>query len=176
MFPEKESVAEKPILGTPDYIAPEIIEGIEHTKGVDWWAVGVMAYELLVGITPFGASVQATVFDKILNRRLKWPPNIGYGEDDMTPEAKDFIDKLLQVDPQKRLGLAQIKAHPFFHGIDWQNIRKQKALYVPKVDNISDMRNFNLSKGNFDIDDFGKEKHIVTPDEENVRYLLLLIN
>jgi serine/threonine protein kinase len=124
------------IVGTPDYIAPEILEGKgQHGKCVDWWSLGVMIYEFLTSVPPFNDDSKELVYDNIRNLRIVWP-NIGrellrdssricdllflgYEEDCMTPEAQDLIMKLLIKDPKKRLGYngaQEIKEHKFFKG------------------------------------------------------------
>lgn len=108
------------IIGTPDYMAPEIIQGLTNTdKSIDWWAVGVILYEFLVGIPPFNDETVNGVFDNIVNLRIEWP-HTEDGSEYLTPEAKSLIAELLTKDPAKRLGsqgVEEIKKHPFFKGI-----------------------------------------------------------
>jgi len=86
------------IVGTPDYIAPEIIKGESVSNhSIDYWSLGVIMYELLVGVPPFNDDSIEKIFDNILNMRMEWP-NIGYEEDCITPEAHDLISKLLTSD------------------------------------------------------------------------------
>lgn len=110
------------IVGTPDYIPPEVIKGESYNNPcIDWWSVGVMLFEFLVGVPPFNDENRDTVFDNIVHRRIPWSDiSIGYEEGCVTPEAKDLIDKLLELDRKKRLGskgVEEIKNHPFFKGI-----------------------------------------------------------
>ncbi|CAH7682791.1 AGC protein kinase [Phakopsora pachyrhizi] len=122
----------KHFVGTPDYLAPESILGIGMDEMVDWWALGVICYEFLYGIPPFHDATPDKVFDNILSRRLEWPES----DDDISPEAIDFMDKLMCADPMKRLGAngaAEVKAHPFLAGIDWENLFKNEASFVPSV-------------------------------------------
>ncbi len=81
------------IVGTPDYIAPEVINGISsNNKTLDWWSMGVIMYEFLVGLPPFNADSVELIFDNIRNLRMEWP-EIGDPEDGdkISPEAADLI-------------------------------------------------------------------------------------
>lgn len=79
------------IVGTPDYIAPEIIKG-ESTSNpsIDWWSLGVILYQLVCGIPPFNDDTVEKIFQNILANKIDWP-TIGYAEDEMTPECHDLI-------------------------------------------------------------------------------------
>ncbi|KAK3000635.1 hypothetical protein RJ639_020762 [Escallonia herrerae] len=112
-------------VGTHEYLAPELISGNGHGNGVDWWALGVLVYELLYGTTPFkGGSKECTLRNIASTRGVKF--NQVEAEEGMA-EARDLIEKLLVKDPRKRLGCAggatDIKRHPFFDGIRWPLIR-----------------------------------------------------
>lgn len=118
------------MVGTADYMAPEVlfstewVEAAEHM--VDWWAFGCLVYEFLVGISPFSSPSLEETFTKIKEREIDWP-DIGEGEDMMSPTAKDLIEKLLVSDPTKRLGakgVDLIKAHPFFEGVRFENLHE----------------------------------------------------
>uniref|UniRef100_A0A0D9VY43 non-specific serine/threonine protein kinase n=1 Tax=Leersia perrieri TaxID=77586 RepID=A0A0D9VY43_9ORYZ len=87
-------------VGTPDYLAPEILLGTGHGTSADWWSVGVILFELIVGIPPFNAEHPQTIFDNILNRKIPWP----HVPEEMSSEARDLIDRLLTEDPHQRLG------------------------------------------------------------------------
>lgn len=123
------------IVGTPDYIAPEIIKGISiSNKTIDWWSLGVIIYEFIVGIPPFNDDSVDAIFENITVKRMEWP-EIGYEENCMTPEAKDLIDRLLDLDQEKRIGIHGIedfKCHPFFKNINWDALRHVKAPIEPK--------------------------------------------
>ena len=126
------------ISGTPDYLAPETIMGIGYGPAVDFWAVGAILYELIVGIPPFNAETPQEVFENILSRRLFWP-------DDISEPAQDLIDRLLTLDHTKRLGCSgaeEVKSHPFFEGIDWDALLSQEAIFVPKPSNTEDTAYF----------------------------------
>lgn len=126
------------IIGTPDYIAPEVINGtgsLNHPC-IDWWSVGVILFEFLTGIPPFNDDTPEKIFENITKNNIDWEQIIiGYEDDQMTPEASDLIKKLLQSNPQERLGyngVEEIKNHSFFHGIDWNNLIKSKPPIVPE--------------------------------------------
>jgi len=104
------------IVGTPDYIAPEIINGENcSSKTVDLWSLGVILYEFLVGVPPFNDDTVEKIFKNIEELKIEWP-EIGYGEDQLSPEAQDLIKGLLQRDPEQRMTISQIKSHKFFKG------------------------------------------------------------
>ncbi|KAL1539585.1 serine/threonine-protein kinase UCN [Salvia divinorum] len=103
-------------VGTEEYVAPEVIRGDGHEFSVDWWALGVLAYEMMYGTTPFKGRNRKETFRKILTAR---PERIG------KPDAlTDLIGKLLEKDPARRLGYwrgaAEIKEHRFFRGLRWE--------------------------------------------------------
>ena len=106
------------IIGTPDYIPPEIINGTDfNNPGGDYWSLGVMLFEFLTGIPPFNDDKIEKIFDNILNLRIPWDNiNIGEGEGFMSAVAADFIQKLLVLDPAKRMSVKEIKRHNFFKG------------------------------------------------------------
>ncbi|MFS7979989.1 putative protein kinase AGC-RSK-2 family [Helianthus anomalus] len=118
----------KSCVGTHEYLAPELVNGSGHGNGVDWWAFGVLIYELLYGTSPFrGTSKESTL------RNIASSKGVSFGDDDDNRtesgmnEAKDLIKKLLVKDQRERLGCARgatdIKRHPFFDGIKWPLIR-----------------------------------------------------
>ncbi|GAA5925415.1 hypothetical protein JCM10213_008785 [Rhodosporidiobolus nylandii] len=119
-------------VGTPDYLAPESILGVGMDACVDWWALGVICYEFLYGFPPFHDETPEKVFENILSRRFEWHED----EIDISPEAHDFMDKLLCSDSSRRLGskgAAEVKAHPFLADVDWDNLLTQPVDFVPKV-------------------------------------------
>uniref|UniRef100_A0A1D1XKI4 non-specific serine/threonine protein kinase n=2 Tax=Anthurium amnicola TaxID=1678845 RepID=A0A1D1XKI4_9ARAE len=128
-------------VGTPDYLAPEILLGTEHGYAADWWSVGIILFEFITGIPPFTAQLPEIIFENILNRKIPWP-DIPV---DMSFEAKDLIDRLLIQDPDQRLGAngaSEVKAHPFFKKVDWDNLASQKAAFVPNPDSADDTSYF----------------------------------
>lgn len=128
-------------VGTPDYLAPEILLGTEHGYAADWWSVGIILFELITGIPPFTAERPEIIFDNILNRKIPWPPV----PSDMSYEAQDLINRFLMHEPEQRLGAngsAEVKAHPFFRGVNWDNLALQKAAFVPQPDSVDDTSYF----------------------------------
>ncbi|KAL4464873.1 hypothetical protein ABPG74_011434 [Tetrahymena malaccensis] len=132
---EKEQ--QKRIVGTPDYIAPEIITGEStNNKSLDWWSMGVIMYEFLVGLPPFNADSVEEIFDNIKNLRMEWPEigDINDG-DKISPEAYDLIKRLLNPNYKERLGakgVKEIKEHAFFQNIKWNKLRSQRPPIQPK--------------------------------------------
>ena len=106
------------IIGTPDYIAPEILNGeTPIEESADWWALGVVLYELQVGIPPFNDTSVSQIFDNIQKLSIEWPP-IGT-EDGISEEAYDLINQMLKQDRNKRIGFKnvhELKSHNFFSG------------------------------------------------------------
>jgi serum/glucocorticoid-regulated kinase 2 len=108
------------IYGTPEYLAPELLLRQGYTKTVDWWTLGVLLYEMLTGLPPFYDENTNEMYRKILSEPLYFP-----GPDIVPPTAKDILTKLLNRKPEQRLGAngaSEIKAHPFFHSIDWRKL------------------------------------------------------
>lgn len=135
------------LIGTPDYMAPEIILGQSITTySIDWWSLGVLLFEFLCGAPPFNDDSPEKIYDNIVNLKVPWDQiTIGHGEDCMSPEAADLIKKLLVLDHTQRLGAngaAEIKCHPFFKGIDWDRLRTQQAPIVPERKSEIDTSNF----------------------------------
>ena len=119
--------------GTPEYLAPELLTGHGYTKTVDWWTLGVLLYEMLTGLPPFYDENTNEMYRKILSDPLHFP-----GPEIVPQAAKDLLEKLLDRDPQRRLGAngaSEIKAHPFFTQIDWRKLlqRKYEPSFKPTV-------------------------------------------
>lgn len=133
--------------GTPEYLAPELLLNQGYTRSVDWWTLGTLLYEMLTGLPPFYDENIKTMYNKILNDPLKFPPMLE------RTDAKDLLTKLLQKDPKLRLSdAADIKAHPFFKDIDWHKLLSKSYLppFKPNVENLLDTSNFDQ--------DFTREK------------------
>jgi len=142
-------------VGTPDYIAPEVFTNDGYNESVDWWSVGVILFEMLVGYPPFYSEDPTITCQKIIHwkRTLKIPQ-----ESKISPEAADLILKLIR-DPYDRLGangVDEIKSHPFFEDLDWDNIRSLEAPYNPEIRGEADTRNF---------DKFDEEEPFYPPEE-----------
>jgi len=121
--------------GTPEYLAPEVIKGEQYTKSLDWWAVGILVYEMLTGSPPFYDRDIQKLFVKVTSAELKVP-------DVFSPEVADFLNKLLARDPTKRLSDPQkIKSHPWFKSIDWEKLDAKdiQPPFVPKVSTAEDL-------------------------------------
>ncbi|ORX91060.1 serine/threonine protein kinase 15 [Basidiobolus meristosporus CBS 931.73] len=126
---KSEVARDTKLLGTPDYLAPELLTGVGHGPAVDWWALGVCLFEFLVGYPPFMDETPEAIFKNILNHAIDWPP-----EGILSDSAKDLISKLLTVDPEVRLkseGIYRVKKHPFFDGINWDNMREHEPPFIP---------------------------------------------
>ncbi|XP_061352464.1 phototropin-1-like [Gastrolobium bilobum] len=122
--------ASNSFVGTEEYIAPEIITGSGHTSAVDWWALGILLYEMLYGYTPFRGKTRQKTFANILHKDIKFPKR-----KPVTLHAKQLIHWLLHRDPKNRLGSQEganeIKRHPFFRSVNWALIRCMKP---PELD------------------------------------------
>ncbi|CAM4521468.1 unnamed protein product [Lepidochelys olivacea] len=121
------------ILGTPDYLAPELLLAKPHGPAVDWWALGVSLFEFLTGIPPFNDETPQQVFQNILKRDIPWPE----GEEKLSSNAQNAIDILLTIDTTKRAGLKELKHHPLFHGVDWDNLQNQTMPFHLTVSGFS---------------------------------------
>ena len=132
------------IVGTPEYVAPEIITQKGHDKGVDWWSYGILLYEMMYGIPPFYSQNQHTMFTQIVKSDVVFTDRVK-----ISPEGKDIIRKLLKKRPEHRLGAKtdaeEIKAHPWFADVDFEAITafKIKPTYVPEIVDKFDLSNFD---------------------------------
>ena len=131
------------LCGTPEYLAPEILLNKGHGKPVDWWTLGVLLYEMMVGIDPFNDPYPMMVYQKIIKGKIKFPKNID-------KDGKSLIKHLLVGDVSKRYGclkrgVKDIIQHKFFENFDWNGLlfRTMRPPYVPKVKNNEDTANYN---------------------------------
>ncbi|CAF1442613.1 unnamed protein product [Adineta steineri] len=146
--------------GTPDYIAPEIILYQKYGKSVDWWAYGVLLFEMLAGQPPFDGEDEDELFNAITDRSVSYPKSMSF-------EATNFCKGLMTKNPQKRLGChaangeREIKEHTFFRRIDWQKIeaREVQPPFKPKIASYHDTSNFD---GQFT----GEPFQFTPPDKE----------
>ena len=129
-------------VGTPDYIAPEVFGQNGYGQEVDWWSIGVMFFEMGVGYPPFFSENPSDTCKKI----LKWKQYFSIPNDaNLSPEAKSLIKSMVTT-PENRLGyngVEEIKKHPFFKGINWDNIRNVKAPFIPDIKNDYDTKYFD---------------------------------
>ncbi|XP_019165275.1 PREDICTED: serine/threonine-protein kinase tricorner [Ipomoea nil] len=128
-------------VGTPDYIAPEVLLKKGYGMECDWWSLGAIMYEMLVGYPPFYSDDPMSTCRKIVN----WKSHLKFPEEArLSPEAKDLISKLL-CNVSRRIGTKgadEIKVHPWFEGIDWDRIYEMKAAFIPEVNDELDTQNF----------------------------------
>lgn len=128
-------------VGTPDYIAPEVLLKKGYGKECDWWSLGAIMYEMLIGYPPFYSEEPMSTCRKIVNWRthLKFPE-----EAKLSAEAKDLISKLL-CNVEQRLGTKgahEIKAHPWFKDVQWDKLYQMEAAFLPEVNSELDTQNF----------------------------------
>ncbi|KAL6951364.1 hypothetical protein ACO0OE_000599 [Hanseniaspora uvarum] len=144
-------------MGTPDYIAPEVIKGFSETPMCDWWSVGCLLFEFHFAYPPFHADSPGEVFEKILECEINWPEFEDEDEESLyiTPEAKDLIKRLLVINPKDRIGyknVEEITQHPYFDDLDWDNVYNEEAEFVPNVSNPEDTDYFDNRGLSMNID------------------------
>lgn len=142
------------LCGTPDYLAPEIVAGKGHGKGVDWWTLGVFIYEMLASYPPFYDEDPMKTYAKIMHGSITFPSHF-------SKEAVSIVKKLLYHKPTKRLGVVKggaklIKKHAWFKGFDWDALlnRQMKPSFIPEIKGDTDISNF---------DDYGDEDEEIQP-------------
>ncbi|KAH6564395.1 hypothetical protein BASA62_007960 [Batrachochytrium salamandrivorans] len=141
--------------GTPEFMAPEILSERPYTRAVDWWAFGVLVYEMLLGQSPFKGDDEEEIFEAIMHSEINYPSSLAR-------DAVNLLQKLLTKDPARRLGSGKndavdIKQHPFFAGVDWDSLRRLDIPppFLPNVKSPTDISNFD--------EEFTREMPILTP-------------
>uniref|UniRef100_A0A8D1WT34 non-specific serine/threonine protein kinase n=3 Tax=Sus scrofa TaxID=9823 RepID=A0A8D1WT34_PIG len=129
-------------VGTPDYIAPEVFMQTGYNKLCDWWSLGVIMYEMLIGYPPFCSETPQETYRKVMNWKetLVFPPEVPISE-----KAKDLILRFC-IDSENRIGnggVEEIKGHSFFEGVDWGHIRERPAAIPIEIKSIDDTSNFD---------------------------------
>ncbi|XP_034562153.1 microtubule-associated serine/threonine-protein kinase 2 isoform X3 [Notolabrus celidotus] len=156
---------DKQVCGTPEYIAPEVILRQGYGKPVDWWAMGVILYEFLVGCAPFFGDTPEELFGQVISDEIIWPEE----EEALPQEAQDLISKLLRQNPLERLGTGsafEVKQHPFFTELDWNSLLRQKAEFIPQLESEDDTSYFDTRSDRYhhidseDEDDTNDEEHV----------------
>ena len=138
-------------VGTPDYLAPETINGLGQDEMSDWWSLGCILFEFLFGYPPFHAETPEKVFENILARNIDWPDDEELSA--VSEEAKDLMGKLMTIDPKNRLGAnmddkhasggEEIRQHPFFDGTKWETLLDDEAQFIPAPSNPEDTEYFD---------------------------------
>jgi len=144
--------------GTPDYIAPEILQELDYGHAVDWWAFGVLLYEMLSGQPPFEADHEDDLFQAILHDEVLFPIWL-------SAEAVNILNQLMTKNPERRLGSddeANIKRHHFFSSIDWDRLERREIepSFRPQVRGHTDTQNFE--------DQFTNETPGLTPIDQPI--------
>lgn len=144
--------------GTPEFLAPEVLTEQTYTRAVDWWGLGVLIFEMLVGESPFPGDDEEEVFDSIVNDELSYPRFL-------STEAISIMRRLLRKNPERRLGSGeadskQVKSQKFFSKVNWDDLlaRKTPPPFVPTIKSLEDVSNFD--------EEFTSENAALTPPKE----------
>ncbi|XP_064477555.1 microtubule-associated serine/threonine-protein kinase 3-like isoform X3 [Ornithodoros turicata] len=150
---EAKQFTDKQVYGTPEYIAPEVILRQGYGKPVDWWSMGIILYEFLIGMVPFFGETPEELFAHVINDEIEWP------DDDDWPlpeEARMLVTQLLQQNPLERLGTGgahEVKEHPFFGDVDWDSVLRLKAEFVPHLEHEEDTSYFDTRTDRYNHED-----------------------
>ncbi|XP_077142583.1 microtubule-associated serine/threonine-protein kinase 4 isoform X2 [Ranitomeya variabilis] len=149
---------DKQVCGTPEYIAPEVILRQGYGKPVDWWAMGIILYEFLVGCVPFFGDTPEDLFGQVISDEIIWPEK----EEAPPFDSQDLISVLLRQNPLERLGTGgayEVKQHPFFCALDWNSLLRQKAEFIPQLESEDDTSYFDTRSE--------KYHHMETEEEDD---------
>ncbi|XP_074241371.1 microtubule-associated serine/threonine-protein kinase 4 isoform X5 [Saimiri boliviensis] len=149
---------DKQVCGTPEYIAPEVILRQGYGKPVDWWAMGIILYEFLVGCVPFFGDTPEELFGQVISDEINWPEK----DEAPPPDAQDLITLLLRQNPLERLGTGgayEVKQHRFFRSLDWNSLLRQKAEFIPQLESEDDTSYFDTRSE--------KYHHMETEEEDD---------
>lgn len=128
-------------VGTEEYIAPEVVNGVGQSSAVDWWTLGILIYEMLTGTTPFKGNFTDETFSNIVHEQLKWPDDIN-----VSAECKNLVKKLLRREADKRLGAengaSEIKRSKWFKDINFALIRNETPPIIPKIRDPKDLSQY----------------------------------
>ncbi|XP_068605869.1 microtubule-associated serine/threonine-protein kinase 1-like [Brachionichthys hirsutus] len=133
---------DKQVCGTPEYIAPEVILRQGYGKPVDWWAMGIILYEFLVGCVPFFGDTPEELFGQVITDDIVWPE----GDEALPVDAQHLISSLLQTNPLIRLGTGgafEVRQHSFFTEVNWNSLLRQKAEFIPHLESEEDTSYFD---------------------------------
>ncbi|XP_056314410.1 microtubule-associated serine/threonine-protein kinase 4 isoform X6 [Danio aesculapii] len=150
--------SDKQVCGTPEYIAPEVILRQGYGKPVDWWAMGIILYEFLVGCVPFFGDTPEELFGQVISDEINWPE----GEEAPPADAQELITLLLRQNPLERLGTGgayEVKHHQFFHSLDWNSLLRQKAEFIPQLESEDDTSYFDTRSDRY--------HHLETEEEDD---------
>ncbi|KAM8844710.1 microtubule-associated serine/threonine-protein kinase 1-like isoform 2-T2 [Spinachia spinachia] len=133
---------DKQVCGTPEYIAPEVILRQGYGKPVDWWAMGIILYEFLLGCVPFFGDTPEELFGQVITDDIVWPE----GDEALPVDAQHLISSLLQTNPLVRLGTGgafEVRQHSFFTEVNWNSLLRQKAEFIPHLESEEDTSYFD---------------------------------